>query len=530
MRILMLALALALTGLTSLQEPAVDELIKRLGSDDFAEQGKAAKELEQMGGRALAALQKVADDAGAKEQVRAWCRKIAEKIQAQDKRIQELIGKLGSDDPKIFEPAQAELEKIGRAAVPHLMEALKSKNEDLRRRAEQLLEDLGAGGELERTREEAGFAPVEPPRFKFRFQAKKESSASAAAVLSALKWLARHQNADGSWGAQSFASNCVEKKCRGAGDREYDAGVTGLALLAFLGAGHSHLSKTEHPDPLDPRRTLKFGEVVKNGLKWLLVKQDEEGCFGFRGVKYMYNHCIATLALIEAYGMTGSGLMQMGAKRGVEFIVAAQSDKAWRYVKKAGDNDTSVTGWALSAIKAADLAGLSPSTADVYRKALKWLNYVTDEKLQHRAGYLAPDSGKVFVPGQNETFSHHEAMTAVSIYGRLYMGREKDPALGGASLLMKDLPRWAANEIDFYYWYSGSLALFTLEGAEGANWKKWYEATKSAIIANQRPAKDGCAAGSWPSTEERWGFEGGPVYSTAINALTLETPYRYPRK
>src|SRR5688572_17833957 len=120
MRILFLALAFALTSLASLQEPSVDELIKRLGSDDFEVQGKAAKELEQLGKRALAALQKSADDAGQKEQVRSWCRKIAEKIAVLDKRIQELIGKLSSDDLKTYEAAEEELGTIGRPAIPQL--------------------------------------------------------------------------------------------------------------------------------------------------------------------------------------------------------------------------------------------------------------------------------------------------------------------------------------------------------------------------------------------------------------------------
>ena len=34
-------------------------------------------------------------------------------------------------------------------------------------------------------------------------------------------------------------------------------------------------------------RMLKFGEVVKNGLKWIMSKQDPEGCVGGRGTKYI---------------------------------------------------------------------------------------------------------------------------------------------------------------------------------------------------------------------------------------------------
>ena len=52
---------------------------------------------------------------------------------------------------------------------------------------------------------------------------------------------------------------------------------------------------------------------------------------------------------------------------------------------------------------------------------------------------------------------------------------------------------------------------------------------KNALVPNQKVARDGCAGGSWNSEEDRWGFEGGRVYAAALNAMTLETYYRYPR-
>jgi len=52
-----------------------------------------------------------------------------------------------------------------------------------------------------------------------------------------------------------------------AGRPRFDTGDTGLALLAFLGAGFSHLSRDEFPDPARPGKTLRFGDTVKNGLK-----------------------------------------------------------------------------------------------------------------------------------------------------------------------------------------------------------------------------------------------------------------------
>src|SRR6185369_14311659 len=87
--------------------------------------------------------------------------------------------------------------------------------------------------------------------------------ATESAVLAALKWLARHQNPDGSWSAESFDARCSGAKCVGKGEKDYDVGVTGLSLLAFLGAGYTQLSKDEYPDAANPGQVLRFGEVVK---------------------------------------------------------------------------------------------------------------------------------------------------------------------------------------------------------------------------------------------------------------------------
>ncbi|HXG60569.1 MAG TPA: hypothetical protein VNO22_04275, partial [Planctomycetota bacterium] len=126
---------------------------------------------------------------------------------------------------------------------------------------------------------------------------------SQGAVTDALRWLARHQNADGSWSATGYVRQCRQGSCLpNPGHEDFDAGVTGLSLLAFLGAGYSHLSK-------DTYDGICFGDVVRKGLQWMMSHQDPEGCIGSRNAqKYMYNHTICALAMSEAYGLTGSNL------------------------------------------------------------------------------------------------------------------------------------------------------------------------------------------------------------------------------
>jgi len=245
----------------------------------------------------------------------------------------------------------------------------------------------------------------------------------------------------------------------------------------------------------------------------------------------MYNHTIATLALSEAYGMSATQLFKGPAQQAIDFIIAAQNpDKGWRYTKKAGDNDTSVTGWAIHAVKSAELSELKLPGRDAYVMAEKWLDEVTDATIYYRVGYNGKNSGKVFVPGKNENSVHHETMTAIGVLCRIFMSKNKrDPNLEGVALLVKDLPEWKRDAIDFYYWHFASSALFQYDGPDGPYWKKWSTALKNTLVPNQMVTRDGCAVGSWPSEEDRWGFEGGRVYAVAMNALTLETYYRYPR-
>ncbi|MCE9583947.1 MAG: hypothetical protein K8T20_15800 [Planctomycetes bacterium] len=348
------------------------------------------------------------------------------------------------------------------------------------------------------------------------------------AVTHGLWWLARHQESNGAWSSAAFDHNCAAGKCDGPGYNDYDAGVTGLSVLAFLGVGYTHLSKETYVDPVTKKK-ICYGDVVRSGIKWLLASQDAEGCFGGRhGSKYMYNHAIAALAMAEAYGLTDSPIFKDAAQRGIDFLCEAQMPyKAWRYSKRCEDNDTSVTGWAVMALKSADIAKLVvPRSA--FEGAKAWILECTDESY-YRTGYTAKGTGKVVVQGKNEDFEDHPSLTAVGMLCRTFIDHnQKDPALdGGAKLMMADTPVYGGKKTDYYYWYYGSLALFQWDGPDGKFFQAWNQSMTNALIPSQHGMKDGCAFGSWDVNVDRWGFEGGRVYTTAINTLNLEVYYRY---
>ncbi len=353
--------------------------------------------------------------------------------------------------------------------------------------------------------------------------------ASEDGVRAGLDWLARHQSPDGAWECDGFSENCKGTECEGAGYGEHRIGVTGLALLAFLGAGYTHLSKEANDEG------TVYGEVVKKGFRFLIQAQEADGSIRGEGTKPMYNHAIATLALAEEYGMTSSAIFKEPAQMAVGWLVKSRNPgHGWRYAPRSGDNDTSVTSWCLMALKSARLSGIDvPDQA--FDDAMAWIEEATDPK-DGKVGYNARETAgiKVVVPGKNEDYRHHETMTAVGVLSRVLVRRDAgDVAVKqGVDVLSQDLPKWDPARLgnDYYYWYYGTLAVFQADGpgaaGEHAAWKGWEKAVRNALVLNQRPEEDGCLRGSW-DPDDRWGFEGGRVCATALNTMTLEVYYRY---
>ncbi len=336
------------------------------------------------------------------------------------------------------------------------------------------------------------------------------------AVEWGLQWLANHQSENGMWDCDGFMYNCDEEPISdGPGYPAYDAGVSGLALLAFLGAGYTH-------------DYGKYKDTVKQGLRWIRQQQDQEGCFGGRTTEnFTYGHAICALAMAEAYGLTTSPLFRNSAQKGVDFVHKSKNPyKAWRYGVQPGDNDSSVTGWMIMAMKSAATAGLDVQKKD-YLEVQDFLDEVTDD-FGH-VGYTVRGIGPVRPAGKEEEFPeiYSESLTAVGMLCRVFIGEDpqtSDPIKKGAKRCVDKLPEWDKPKLDFYYWYYGTLAMFQVGGPQ---WEQWNKAMKKAIIDQQR-RDEGCFKGSWDPADA-WGEEGGRVYSTALLTMCLEVYYRYGR-
>jgi hypothetical protein len=318
------------------------------------------------------------------------------------------------------------------------------------------------------------------------------SPATESAVEAALRWLARHQEKQGHW-------VCKKYQAREAND----VGVTSLALLAFLGAGHTEKSG-------------KFRDNVLRAQKWLMAKQRDDGKIHGTG-RDGYEHAVAGLALAEAFGMARNPEVGKVAQKAIDYTVNVHQApySGWRY-KARQKPDTSATGWFIMQLKSAKVAGLKVDGA-AFQGATNWLDKVTDK--QGRTGYTSK-RGTV-------------GMTAVGMVGRQFMGTRSDAEIlkKGAKFVMTRPPAWPGkNRERFYYWYYGTLAMFQMGGE---NWKKWNAAIKPALVDNQRKGGplDGSTKddvdGSWDPSEWTDENKGGRVYTTALGALSLEVYYRY---
>jgi hypothetical protein len=343
------------------------------------------------------------------------------------------------------------------------------------------------------------------------------------ALAAGLDWLKQHQSNDGRWDCDGFSENCGKlgtTVCSDPGRAQHDVGVTGLALLAFLGEGS----------------TMEMGsykEQVQRGVSWLRQQQNpDSGLFGDASThEFLYNHAIATVAMCEAYYFSKSPQLKAVCQNAINYIQRARNPySAWRYeVPPNGDSDTSVTGWMVFALASAKDGGLKVD-AGAFEGAMSFIDEVTDPTTG-RIGYSKPGEASSRILGTNDQFPANkgEAMTAVGLLCRIFTGQndvQKFPVLGKhADLLRLKPPVWepgVAN--DAYYWYYGTYAMYQMGGAHWTNWEK---EMKKAIVETQRDSGD--EKGSWDAVSDAWGFAGGRVYTTALCVLSLEVYFRYAR-
>jgi len=329
---------------------------------------------------------------------------------------------------------------------------------------------------------------------------------SEKAVDAGLDWLHRHQQPDtGEWSD-------------GDPQLKLAPGLTALAVMAFLGKGHTHLD--DGP----------YRHTIANGVAYLLSIQTPEGRFGQPHLRngepnnryLMYHQGLATLALAEAFAMTRDPKLAEPLRRAVAFIARAQQDGGgWDYGPAAtGRNDTSITGWQLMALKSAHSAGIEVPWQTLFGI------------MRHLDAKTSPLGDVVYADRSPATGRRGPGMAAVGLLSYQMLGWPRDTQLltRQADILLRDLPDWdsmAANTRahylhSMYYWYYGSLAMFNMGGSW---WREWNGRLRDGLIGRQHTT--GERRGSWDPPKNGFDSVGGRVYTTALNVLNLEVYYRY---
>lgn len=323
----------------------------------------------------------------------------------------------------------------------------------------------------------------------------------ATARDAALDWLVRAQRPSGSLARE------------GDGQSRHEVGLTGLGLLAFVEAGHDTGSK-------------RYGPTITRTISFLMLQQDPEtGLFGDPiEHAFLYDHGIATLALCKAAQNSPSTALRDACTRGANYIARARNPYgAWRYeVPPNGENDTSVTGWMVRAVLAAEELGV-PVDRESYMGALNWIDEVTDPETG-RVGYTELGSFSSRIPRVNDQFPSNsgEALTGIGVTIQALVADDskgrKDLRAKSLGLILAKLPVWdpAGGRADFYHWYQGSLAL-RLAG-NGAQRATWNEALVATLLGAQ--SHDNQEAGSWDNVGP-WALIAGRTYSTALGSLCL---------
>ncbi|TWT75614.1 hypothetical protein Pla123a_31240 [Posidoniimonas polymericola] len=327
------------------------------------------------------------------------------------------------------------------------------------------------------------------------------SAESEEAIENALRWIAEHQNPDGSWTLVHTAGPC-QGRCPNPSNRgaaESLRAGTGLALLPFLGAGQTH-------------KDGKYKRVVNRGLEAMarLAKNEDQGAsWRDPGGAGAYSHGISAIALSEAYGMTGDSVLGSLAQAAVDHIIASQgADGGWRYRPRDPLGDTSVVGWQVMALKSAYLAHLQVPPVTV-AGASQFLNTVARANGTEYT-YLASDNAT------------SPTRSSIGLLCRMYLGwnRENESLREGALKIAAVGP----SENNYYYNYYASQVLFQYTGGKGAVWRKWNTDLREQLISQQ--ATTGHAKGSW-YVDGQHNDSGGRLYMTSLATMTLEVYYRY---
>ncbi len=304
--------------------------------------------------------------------------------------------------------------------------------------------------------------------------------AQQEAVKRGLRWLADHQDRDGSYGA-------------GGGSTKNTA-VTALAGIAFMQAGNL------------PGRG-QYGDNVTKCLEFTLASCQESGLIAADASHGpMYGHGFATVFIGECYGMTGDEQIKEKLQRAVRLIEQTQNrEGGWRYQPVPLDADISVTICQIMGLRAARDAGIKVEKTTI-DNAIKYVR--TCQNPDGGFSYMAAQGG-----GGGSGFARSAAGVASLYYAGLFEGNDITRGLAYIKQFTPDKGR--AADVEGHYFYGHYYAVQAMFLAGGDYWSTWYPAIRDQLIARQQRA-----TGAWSG-------DFSDDYATAMALIILQMPNRY---
>jgi hypothetical protein len=361
--------------------------------------------------------------------------------------------------------------------------------------APPLAPDLGAVGD-------GFFADVEAPSIGWALSGRQEgrkdvllrayggTKTTQESVDLALKWLASKQQRNGLWSLRGPYPDGASS--------ENELAATAMALLAFLGDGHTHIQDGPY------RRN------VDRGIGALAKAQGDDGEFHADKAPnshQLYTHAQCTIVLCELYAITEDSRVREIAEKAVGYCVEIQSPEGgWRY-QPGFDADTSVTGWFVMALESARMAKLAVPTP-VFDRVGRFLDSVSSHE----------GSRYRYHGERGET----PAMTAEALLCRQYLGwKRDDPRLvRGVEYLARSPVNW--EDPNVYHWYYATQVMHHMGGE---HWIQWNNVMRQVVPENQ--VRRGPERGSWNPDDDQWASTAGRLYMTCLSTFMLEVYYRH---
>jgi len=313
----------------------------------------------------------------------------------------------------------------------------------------------------------------------------------------------------------------TQNKKNGSWANEYQVGMTGLALLTYL--GHCETAQS-----------AEFGESVQAAITYLTnvaIKNKGKMASDFKNKHWCYEHAIGVYALGEAYTLCVKSFnenhpqLKEAVQMSGQFLINNQTDTGgWEYnyeeSSRRGGGDTSIVGWHLQALKACKFTGLEfKNLNSCYKKGLR---YMDSKQASNGAFGYANDNPR------KENASTLAAVGALSF--QIWKSSANSNARKAIRYIDDNIKfKWNSPDADLYGHYYAVQAMINHGGKE---WEKYNKLFRDEVLNNQN--KDGSfkvvnggkkVKGVATAFAGNAGF--GKHYRTCLATLMLESYYRF---